>query len=266
MTIKRSKKIGLLLVVLVVLVLGIGLTAYKYQDRLRAYLFPPETGEKYEAEKPREIPEEEAAPPGEEVPPQKIPPAEVAPEQLGRVVFMGDSITYRWDMPAEIAGYQAVNSGKNGDTTAAMLLRFDEDVIELEPEQVFILGGINDLLISFQYDLIVVDLQMEKSAENIRLMTKLAKKAGIDPVLCSVLPVAADFHLPPAEVNQAVKRLNSSIRKIAGQEKVKYLDLWPMVADPQTQMLKSEYASQDGIHLNEQGYELIQNVFTQLLT
>ena len=64
-----------------------------------------------------------------------------------RVVFYGDSITDNWgrrhgkffpDQPW-------INRGIGGQTTPQMLVRFQQDVVQLHPGAVVILAGINDI-------------------------------------------------------------------------------------------------------------------------
>ncbi|MEQ8236001.1 MAG: GDSL-type esterase/lipase family protein [Syntrophomonadaceae bacterium] len=259
---KRLVKIAIASAI-VLAVLTAGYISYVYREKIITYFLPQHNiVQRYE-----ETPSVPIFPGGERLPGSEGSPVEeIQPEVKGTVVFLGDSITHRWEMPEEIGGYRVINCGIDGNTTAGMLLRFNRDVIESAPERVVILGGINDLLIAFQYDMIVMELQLEKSAENIRLMTRLAKNAGIQPVLCSVLPVATNFYPSPLEINQAVQELNTSIKKIAAQEKVEYVDLWPMLTDPVSGFLRDEYATEDGIHLTYQAYNRLFNVFYQILS
>lgn len=64
-----------------------------------------------------------------------------------RVVFMGNSITENW--PNADSFFQKhtnyINRGISGQTTPQMLLRFRQDVIQLNPSAVVILAGINDI-------------------------------------------------------------------------------------------------------------------------
>ncbi|MEJ2083185.1 MAG: GDSL-type esterase/lipase family protein, partial [Acidobacteriota bacterium] len=62
-----------------------------------------------------------------------------------RVVFMGDSITEGWKLDDSFPGKPYVNRGISGQTTSQMLLRFRQDVIDLQPKVVLILAGTNDL-------------------------------------------------------------------------------------------------------------------------
>jgi len=62
-----------------------------------------------------------------------------------RVVFMGDSITEGWHLDQSFPGKPYINRGISGQTTPQMVLRFHQDVVNLKPKAVVILGGINDI-------------------------------------------------------------------------------------------------------------------------
>ena len=64
-----------------------------------------------------------------------------------RVVFMGNSITEGWStlQPQFFEGKPYINRGISGQTTPQMLIRFRQDVIDLQPKLVVILAGINDI-------------------------------------------------------------------------------------------------------------------------
>ena len=62
-----------------------------------------------------------------------------------RVVFFGDSITDIWKLEDSFPGKPYVNRGIGGQTTPQMLVRFRQDVIDLQPKVVVILAGTNDI-------------------------------------------------------------------------------------------------------------------------
>src|SRR5436190_12585337 len=62
-----------------------------------------------------------------------------------RVVFFGDSITDSWHLTEYFPGKPYVNRGIGGQTTPQMLVRFRQDVINLQPKVVIILAGTNDI-------------------------------------------------------------------------------------------------------------------------
>src|SRR6059058_4346896 len=62
-----------------------------------------------------------------------------------RVVFFGDSITDIWKLEDNFPGKPYVNRGIGGQTTPQMLVRFRQDVIDLQPKVLVILAGTNDI-------------------------------------------------------------------------------------------------------------------------
>ena len=65
-----------------------------------------------------------------------------------RVVFYGDSITDSWGRkPGTVffPGKPYVNRGISGQTTPQMVVRFEQDVVHLQPAVVIILAGTNDV-------------------------------------------------------------------------------------------------------------------------
>ena len=69
------------------------------------------------------------------------------PKKDNRVVFIGNSITEGWDWhyPEYFKKKGYINRGISGQTTPQMLVRFRSDVIDLKPDVVVILAGINDI-------------------------------------------------------------------------------------------------------------------------
>lgn len=67
------------------------------------------------------------------------------PAGENRVVFFGDSITDIWKLQDFFPNKPYVNRGIGGQTTPQMLVRFQQDVINLQPKVVLILAGTNDI-------------------------------------------------------------------------------------------------------------------------
>ena len=177
-----------------------------------------------------------------------------------RVVFMGDSITDSWDDPRYggfFPGKPYVNRGISGQTTPQMLIRFRPDVIALKPEVVVILAGTNDIAGN------TGPMTLEAIQDNITSMAELARLNRIRIVLASVLPVSdyeksADgqprnqtVRRPP----EKIKALNEWIRNYTAQNKLTYLDYYSAMSDDKG-FLKDEL-SNDGLHPNEKGYEVM---------
>ncbi|MEP6986748.1 MAG: GDSL-type esterase/lipase family protein, partial [Chloroflexota bacterium] len=64
---------------------------------------------------------------------------------IKRVVFFGDSRAESWSPPVQLSGWEFVNRGIAGQTTAQILGRFAAHVTPLKPDVVVLQLGINDL-------------------------------------------------------------------------------------------------------------------------
>src|SRR5438105_15504536 len=62
-----------------------------------------------------------------------------------RVIFFGDSITDLWKLDEYFRDKPYINRGIGGQTTPQMLVRFRQDVINLQPRVGVILAGTNDI-------------------------------------------------------------------------------------------------------------------------
>ena len=178
------------------------------------------------------------------------PPA--AGEQ--RVVFMGNSITEQWQTldSGFFAGRSYVNRGISGQTTPQMLVRFRQDVIDLHPSAVVLLGGINDIAEN------TGPTTLEAIFGNIVSMAELAKANGIAVVLCSVLP-ASDFTWHHGlEPGPKIAALNAMIRHYADANHLVFVDYYPALVDEHGG-LKSEFTT-DGVHPNLAGYRTMEPI------
>lgn len=176
---------------------------------------------------------------------------EKAPRVPGRVVFLGDSITDIWNLQKFFPGKPYVNRGISGQTTAQMLARMFQDVIDLHPAAVIFLGGTNDIAANTGPE------TAKMVEENIQAITELAQAHHIKPILCSLTPVS-DYtqhpqtaHRPPAQILQ----LNAWIRSYSAKANAGYCDYYSALVDG-CGMFKKGY-SDDGLHPNDRGYALL---------
>ncbi|TXH29688.1 MAG: G-D-S-L family lipolytic protein [Cyclobacteriaceae bacterium] len=168
-----------------------------------------------------------------------------------RIVFMGNSITEGWSRlaPGFWNGKPYINRGISGQTTPQMLLRFKQDVIDLNPKVVVILAGTNDIAGN------TGPMTLEQSRDNIIAMAQLAKANGIKVILSSVIP-AFDFPWRPGlEPAPKIVALNQMIKAYCARNKIVYLDYHTAMKDERNG-LKKELGS-DGVHPNEAGYEIM---------
>ncbi len=177
-----------------------------------------------------------------------------------RVVFMGNSITEGWILksPEFFQEKPYINRGISGQTTPQMLLRFRQDVIDLGPEVVVLLCGINDIAGN------TGPSTLEMIEDNIESMAELAKVNGIKVILCSLLPAYNIPWKPGFEPVEKILALNRWIKKYTFRKKgFIYCDYFSSMADDRNG-LKSEYTD-DGVHPNKAGYKVMEGLVEKAL-
>ncbi|HTI98462.1 MAG TPA: SGNH/GDSL hydrolase family protein [Dongiaceae bacterium] len=169
-----------------------------------------------------------------------------------RVIFLGDSITEGWinTDPDFFKTNEYINRGIGGQTTPQMLVRFREDVVNLQPKVVIILAGINDIAEN------TGPSKIENVAGNIFSMCELAQVHGCRPILCSVLPAAAFPWHPGIDPVPSVLKLNALLRDYASSHHLAYVDYYSAVV-AENQGMKQDLAK-DGVHPNLAGYKIME--------
>lgn len=157
-------------------------------------------------------------------------------------VFMGNSITDGWyqQHPAFFDENRYVGRGISGQVTSQMLCRFRNDVIELKPQCVVILAGINDIAKNNG------DISIENIFRNFVSMCELAEANGIEPVLCSTLPCDRLSWRPEVKPAELVRQLNALLRDYAEKNDLVYVDYYSALTNESGGL--SPELSADGCH------------------
>jgi len=178
----------------------------------------------------------------------------------GRVVFMGNSITELWKNidSSFFQNKPYVNRGIGGQTTSQMLLRFRQDVINLKPEIVVILAGINDIAEN------TGPISLENIFGNIVSMAELAKVNNIKVVLSSVLPANKFPWRPDLQPAEKVAQLNAMIKKYCQENNNIYIDYYSKMLDNQ-KGLDIKFTN-DGVHPTLAGYKIMEPLLEEAIT
>ncbi len=169
-----------------------------------------------------------------------------------RVVFFGDSITDVWGRQRGrfFPGKPWLNRGISGQTTPQMLIRFRPDVLELKPEVVVILAGINDIAGNTGAE------SLSEIEGNFRSMVELAQAEHVRVVLCSVLPAAKFPWRPGTDPRDEVAALNTFLQELAQERHAVYLNYFAAMVGPD-RGTRAELTL-DGIHPNDAGYAVME--------
>ncbi len=177
-----------------------------------------------------------------------------------RVVFMGNSITQQWkdkdSLFFQLNPY--ICRGISGQTTPQMLIRFRQDVVELQPKVVVILAGTNDIAGN------TGPSTLEMIMNNLASMTEIAKANGINVILCSILPAYDYPWRKGLEPNVKIPKMNILIKEYCKKTNTFYLDYFSAMVDDKNGM-KAELTT-DGVHCSLQGYKLMETMVQEAIT
>ena len=165
-------------------------------------------------------------------------------------ILAGDSISL-W-FPGELLPPDQVwlNQGISGETTQGLLKRLDA-FQQLNPDRIFVMIGINDLLRGISPNEV-----LREQKQLIQTLKKDHPESLI--ILQSILPHSAEAATWEGRDrllkldNQTIATLNQNLKQLAQAQDVYYLDLWPLFLDQEGKL--RAYLTTDGLHLNENGY------------
>ncbi len=162
----------------------------------------------------------------------------------GAVVFLGDSITQGWGnaLWAAFPEMKVANRGISGDTTRGLIIRMEEDVLDIAPSAVVMLIGTGDLGIGIAPEAIARNMQL--------LLSSLKASSSTMPIiLCEVFPSSSEKKRPAEKINA----LNSLYMELAkGDSQIVYMDTHDLFANENGDAKLSEFP--DLLHPNEAGY------------
>ena len=174
------------------------------------------------------------------------------------IVFLGDSITSRYDLNKYFPNYNVYNSGIAGNMTKDILENMENRVFVYNPTKVFILIGTNDLVYS--------GLDNDGIKNNIEeIINKIYEKnSNIKIYMESIYPVnnSINKEIVETRTNENIKDLNNKIEKICNN-KCTYINMYDNLTDKNGNM-KRIYTV-DGLHLNKIGYKVITNKLIKYL-
>lgn len=177
------------------------------------------------------------------------------------VVFFGDSITQHWELELYFnPSVLKINRGIGSDSTEFAAKRFEADVLQLDPEVIVILLGINDLLriapnLWYRWPGAEPDDVISDIEANFREM--LSKSEGKKVYICSVLPQSL---CPPYDrelFEKSIVRTNNILKSLCNEYGAKYVDYYSALC---VDGGLPDDMTPDGVHPNGRAYEVMANV------
>ena len=171
-----------------------------------------------------------------------------------RVVFMGNSITEGWvnTHPEFFKKHGYIGRGISGQTSYQFLMRFREDVINLEPKVLVLNYGTNDIAEN------TGPYNEDITYGNILTMVELARAHKIKVILTSTLP-ARNFGWRPSvtDAMEKIRSLNARVQAYAEENGIQYVDYFTALLAPDKGGMDTKYTPET-VHPNGAGYDVME--------
>jgi lysophospholipase L1-like esterase len=175
------------------------------------------------------------------------------PPPQGAVVFVGSSSVRLWNLAKSFPDLAAINRGFGGSQICHSTHYADQLVVKHQPRMVVLYAGDNDVAAGKSPEQVHGDFRA--------FVAKVRKGLPETPIVfVAIKPSIARWKM--AETMQAANRLIAA--DCEKDETLRFLDVWtPMLGDDGRP--RKELFRQDGLHLNDAGYELWNELLRPLL-
>ena len=164
------------------------------------------------------------------------------------LLFTGSSSIRLWSsLEASFPEYQVINTGFGGSQTSDLLWFIDQLVLRYEPKQVLIYEGDND---------IEKKKKPRKIINTTREVVKMIKEPG---TVSSIVLISAKPSIARWRLKGKYKRFNRKLKNLCESDPMlQFANVWdPMLTGKK---LRKDLFIEDGLHMNDKGYEIWYNV------
>lgn len=174
-----------------------------------------------------------------------------------KMIFLGDSITHRYDLKKYYDNKNIINQGIEGNTTEDVLERLQTGVYDYNAKKVILLIGTNDIG------------GQEDPIENIKLIINKIKSHdnSIEIIVESIYPINNTKNskikkdVIGARNNEKIKETNKKIKEICKEKNITYVNVYDELTNKNGN-LKLEYTV-EGLHISDEGYKKITNILSK---
>lgn len=160
------------------------------------------------------------------------------------ILFTGSSSIRFWeDLQERFPEKQVLNAGFGGSQASDLLIHLDDLVLRYQPKQVFIYEGDNDIF------------NKKRPKQVLEDTAKIVEKLKEDREDRAIVLISAKPSLSRWKLKRKYKRLNKKLSNFAKErDGVEFVDVWNPMLDGRR--VKSDIFVEDGLHMNEKGYEI----------
>ena len=188
----------------------------------------------------------------------------VNPDYTGFITFLSQSVLEKTEL---------VGKGISGDKVSDLLTRYKKDVIDLDPDIVFIYIGINDVWHKYDFG---TGSDIDLYENGLRQIISEIQNIGAKVVLCTPTVIGENYgdftlanqyveHYRDAEtmksMNEDLDEFSDVVRKLASEYITDLIDLRKIfidyISENNPKNSPSGILTYDGVHLNDRGNKLI---------
>lgn len=171
------------------------------------------------------------------------------------VIFIGSSSIRMWKtLEQDFPGFAILNHGFGGSEYSDLLYFKEQLIGEFEPSMVVVYAGDNDIANGEDPAAIAEEAELFVDA-----LRRLANGAPV--IVLSAKPSISRW-----ELKDKYEELNAQLERIAtGFDHVVYVDVWTPMLKRNGELNKTLFI-EDGLHMNEKGYEIWKNALKPFLS
>lgn len=183
------------------------------------------------------------------------------------LILFGDSRVKHWRPPPTIKATNILNRGIPGETTAQMRLRFEKDVLDIDPDFVVIQAGINDLVAASMADAELKATIVQHTINNLTSMVDSARQQNRHVILTTIVePYRLDllrFLIWGNDLTELVQHVNKALAALDGTPNVQILDTNKVLRQSDGQWQAN--VNKDALHFTGRAYDLLNQALVQLI-
>ncbi len=163
------------------------------------------------------------------------------------LVFTGSSSIRFWkDLQKRFPEKQVLNAGFGGSQAKDLLHHLNDLVLRYQPTKVFIYEGDNDIF------------EKKRPKTILETTEKIIERLLVDHPNREIILISAKPSLSRWSLRRRYKRLNKKMAKYAAKKShVAFVDVWNPMLDKRK--VKEDIFIEDGLHMNEKGYDIWYN-------
>ena len=170
------------------------------------------------------------------------------------VVFTGSSSVRMWkDVQSYFPKYNIINNGFGGSQFSDLIYFYDELILKLGPDILFIYEGDNDIS------------EGKKPVTILKQSKSLVKRIQNDLPQTKIVLISPKPSIRRESLKKEYIKLNKKLEKYCKRkDNLEFADVWSIMLDENGNVYQDIFI-EDGLHMNKKGYDLWAEVIGEFL-